>query len=74
MLVAEHTEEYYKNEIVNTFEKIQEAFRGEYRYNYDFLDEFTTLELDFHRIELRINVYKQSLDIYNRAKLLLSKM
>ena len=74
MLVAEHTEEFYKSEIVRTFEEIQESLRGKDRYNYDFLDEFTTLELDFFRIELRINVYKESLDIYNRAKLLLSKM
>ncbi|MEB9454151.1 hypothetical protein [Bacillus anthracis] len=74
MLVAEHTEEFYKGEIVRTFKRIQGSLKGENRYNYDLLDEFTSLELDFHRIELRINVYKESLDIYNRAKLLLSKM
>ncbi|EEK75214.1 hypothetical protein bcere0007_3400 [Bacillus mycoides] len=71
MIEAKQTEEFYKNEIRKILSEVKESFKGKQKNNYDLLELYDEVRVDFETIESERESVHGVVDIYERAKQLL---
>ncbi|PGB64747.1 hypothetical protein [Bacillus wiedmannii] len=71
MVKTKQTEEFYRSEIRKILSEVKESFKNKQKNNYDLLESYDEVRLDFETIENEKESVHSILDVYERAKKLL---
>ncbi|MCU5339270.1 hypothetical protein OCA10_08685 [Bacillus cereus] len=71
MMKTKQTEGFYRSEIRKILSEVKESFKDKQKNNYDLLESYDEVRLDFETIENEKESVHSVIDVYERAKKLL---
>ncbi|AZJ23152.1 hypothetical protein CT694_27350 [Bacillus wiedmannii bv. thuringiensis] len=71
MIEMNQTDDFYRSEIRKILSEVKESFKNKQKNNYDLLELYDGIRLDFESIESDKESIHSVTDVYERAKQLL---